>query len=80
MTIADLPSERSLDVLIAGCGTGQHAIETGRRFAGASVLAVDLSLTSLSYAFRKTRELGLQNIAYAQADILKLGAIGRTSI
>ncbi len=76
-TIADLPSERSLDVLIAGCGTGQHAIETGRRFADASVLAVDLSLTSLSYAFRKTRELGLQNIAYAQADILKLGAIGR---
>ena len=42
------------------------------------MLAVDLSLTSLSYAVRKTRELGLQNIAYAQADILKLGAIGRS--
>jgi SAM-dependent methyltransferase len=77
-TIADFPSEPSRpDVLIAGCGTGQHAIETGRRFAGANVFAVDLSLTSLSYAVRKTRELGLQNIAYAQADILMLGAIGR---
>jgi Flp pilus assembly protein TadD/SAM-dependent methyltransferase len=76
-TIVEFPSGHSLDVLIAGCGTGQHAIETGRRLAGANVLAVDLSLTSLSYAVRKTRELGLQNIAYAQADILKLGAIGR---
>lgn len=75
--ISGFPSERSFDVLIAGCGTGQHAIETGRRFAGATVLAIDLSLTSLSYAVRKTRELGLRNIAYEQADILKLGAIER---
>jgi Tfp pilus assembly protein PilF/SAM-dependent methyltransferase len=67
-----------LDVLIAGCGTGQHAIEAGQRFAGAKVLAVDLSLTSLSYAIRKTRTLGLNNIDYAQADILKLGTLGRS--
>jgi len=65
------------DVLIAGCGTGQHAIETAQRFAGEHVLAVDLSRTSLGYALRKTRALGLSNITYAQADILKLGALGR---
>ena len=65
-------------MLIAGCGTGQHAIETAQRFAGARVLAIDLSLTSLAYALRKTRELGVRNIEYAQADILKLGTIGRT--
>jgi tetratricopeptide (TPR) repeat protein/SAM-dependent methyltransferase len=64
-----------LDVLIAGCGTGQHAIETAQRFAGARVLAIDLSLSSLSYAKRKTRELGLRNIEYAQADILALGSL-----
>ena len=46
-------------------------------FRGASVLAVDLSLTSLAYAMRKTRALGRANIDYAQADILKLGALGR---
>ncbi len=67
-----------IDLLIAGCGTGQHAIETAQRFAGANVLAVDLSRTSLAYAERKTRELGRGNIAYGQADILKLGALGRT--
>ena len=67
-----------IDVLIAGCGTGQHAIETAQRFVGASVLAVDLSLASLAYAKRKTVALDRSNIEYAQADILKLGALGRT--
>lgn len=66
------------EILIAGCGTGQHSIETARQFNGARVLAVDLSLTSLCYAVRKTRELGLKNIEYAQADILHLGTVGRT--
>jgi SAM-dependent methyltransferase len=41
------------------------------------VLAVDLSLTSPCYAKRKTRELGLNNVEYAQADILQLSSIGR---
>src|SRR5262245_16923634 len=66
-----------LEILVAGCGTGQHSIETARQFTGAQVLAVDLSLTSLCYAKRKTRELGLNNIEYAQADILQLESIGR---
>jgi SAM-dependent methyltransferase len=42
------------------------------------VLAIDLSLSSISYAKRKTQELGVTNIEYAQADILKLGDITRT--
>jgi Tfp pilus assembly protein PilF/SAM-dependent methyltransferase len=67
----------AVDILIAGCGTGQHAIETARQFHGARVLAVDISLTSLCYAERKTRELGLENIKYAQADIMKLGSVVR---
>lgn len=59
-------------ILVAGCGTGQNAITTAQRFAGASVLAVDLSLASLGYAKRKTLELGLDSIEYRQADILAL--------
>lgn len=66
-----------LDILIAGCGTGQHALETARRYEGARVLAVDLSLASLCYAKRKTHELGITNITYAQADILRLGELRR---
>ena len=37
------------------------------------VLAVDLSLSSLAYAKRKTEEMGIENIEYMQADILNLG-------
>jgi SAM-dependent methyltransferase len=66
------------DILIAGCGTGQQAIETAQMFPGARVLAVDLSLSSLAYARRKTHALGLSNIDYAQADILHLDTIGRS--
>ena len=59
-------------ILVAGCGTGQHSIVTAARFKNAEVLAVDLSLSSLAYAMRKTRELSLRNINYMQADILNL--------
>ena len=69
--IPDVPAR----ILVAGCGTGRHPINTARRFPQASVLAVDLSLTSLAYAMRKTRELGIGNIEYRQADILALGAL-----
>ena len=64
-------------ILIAGCGTGQHSIGTATRLKDSKVLAIDLSLSSLSYAKRKTEELGIQNIDYMQADILDLGKLGR---
>ena len=67
-----------VDVLIAGCGTGQQSIQTAQRFPAARILAVDLSAASLAYAKRKTRELGIVNIEYAQADILRLESIGKT--
>jgi Flp pilus assembly protein TadD/SAM-dependent methyltransferase len=65
------------NILIAGCGTGQHSISTTARFLNSRVLAVDLSLASLAYAKRKTEELGIQNVEYMQADILDLGKLDR---
>ncbi|MEM8645988.1 MAG: methyltransferase domain-containing protein [Pseudomonadota bacterium] len=65
----------SPDVLVAGCGTGQQAIDVATRFSGARVLAVDLSRSSLAYAKRKTDELGLSNIEYKHADILRLDCL-----
>ena len=73
-----LQDDRRPEVLVAGCGTGNQPIVVSQRFRGAQVLAVDLSLSSISYAVRKTRELGIANIHYAQADILQLGGITRT--
>jgi 2-polyprenyl-3-methyl-5-hydroxy-6-metoxy-1,4-benzoquinol methylase/tetratricopeptide (TPR) repeat protein len=66
------------DILIAGCGTGQHAFHIAERWPAARILAVDMSLPSLAYARRKTRQAKLHNIEYAQADILKLATIGKT--
>ncbi len=65
------------DILIAGCGTGQHALNTASRFLNSNVLAVDLSLSSLAYAMRKTCELGISNIEYMQGDILELNRLDR---
>ncbi len=59
-------------ILIAGCGTGQHSIEMAKTISNCEVIAIDLSLNSLSYAKRKTQELNIKNIDYAQADILSL--------
>jgi SAM-dependent methyltransferase/thioredoxin-like negative regulator of GroEL len=65
------------DILIAGCGTGSHSAYTALRYPAARILAIDLSLASLAYAKRRSRELGLDRIEYAQADILALDALER---
>ncbi len=75
--IGDYVSPERPEILVAGCGTGQHALVTAARFEGSCILAVDLSLRSLSYAMRKTNELGLSNIEYAQADIMELNSLER---
>lgn len=77
-TIPTAERQAELDILIAGCGTGLDPVQIAQVYPNARLLAVDVSLASLAYARRKTRELGLRNLEYAQADILELGAIGRT--
>jgi len=77
----DFASRRTkpqLDILVAGCGTGRQSIDFAQLYEGAKVLAVDLGLSSLSYAKAKTSAAGLDNITYAQADILELGRLGKT--
>lgn len=61
-----------MQVLIAGCGTGKQSLQSNSLFRTIEMTAVDLSRTSLSYAIRKTNEMGVTNIKYTQADILKL--------
>jgi Tfp pilus assembly protein PilF/2-polyprenyl-3-methyl-5-hydroxy-6-metoxy-1,4-benzoquinol methylase len=73
-----MPDDSAPEALVAGCGTGMHSIFVAQQFRDIRVLAIDLSLSSISYAKRKTRELGVTNIKYAQGDILKLGDIAQT--
>lgn len=72
---AGLPLAKPLRVLVAGCGTGEQSARTARRFSDAEVLAVDLSRASLGLAALRARQLGLGNIRFAQADILRLGGL-----
>ncbi len=68
---------RPVPILIAGCGSGQHPIQTALGFTDCEVLAVDLSRASLAYAARMAEELRIPNITFQQADILELGRLGR---
>ena len=77
-TFKPLVDDRNLEILIAGCGTGQHPIGTSHEIKTAKILAVDLSIASLAYAKRKTAELEIKSIDYAQADLLKLSNYPRT--
>ena len=67
-----------LDYLIAGCGAGQQVASVAQTFSDAEITAIDLSLTSLGYAKRIIAGMGLQEVAFGQADILELGKLGRT--
>jgi SAM-dependent methyltransferase len=70
--IAPLPNPESPRILVAGCGTGRHALQTARRYSGCQVVALDLSKASLGYAARKARELGLANVVFWHGDLLEI--------
>lgn len=62
-------------ILVAGAGTGAHPISLARTLPQAAVLAIDLSRASLAYATREAAAHGVANIAFAQADILRLSGV-----
>ncbi len=66
-----------LEVLIAGCGTGRHALWFSREYPAARILAVDLSRASLGYARFKAEEFGITTVDFRQGDILQLPELGR---
>ena len=68
----DLPS-----VLIAGCGTGQHATLNAIRLKSADITAIDLSLPSLSFARRMAEKYGIDRISFKQLDILNVSRLDR---
>jgi SAM-dependent methyltransferase len=59
-------------VLIAGCGTGRHALRAAVEYRNARVTAIDISRRSLAYATRRARELGVDNVTFLQADLFDL--------
>lgn len=74
LNLATNPKDR-VQILIAGCGTGQHALMTALAYQNLQITAIDLSKRSLAYAQRMTEEYKIPNVTYAQADILGLGVL-----
>ncbi len=68
---------RPFDVLIAGCGTGRHALRAALHYQGARVLAIDLSRRSLAYAQRMAERFGARNIEFLQGDLHELPELSR---
>ena len=77
LDLKKISNSDSPEILIAGCGTGQHAITTASKYKKSKILALDLSFNSLSYAMRKANELKINNIDFIQGDILDLKSIDR---
>lgn len=66
-----------IEILVAGCGTGQHPINVALKFDNVEVLAVDISKSSLAYATRMARKNDVKNIKFMQGDILDLAKLNR---
>jgi tetratricopeptide (TPR) repeat protein len=62
-------------ILVAGCGTGKHPIQTALSYDNVSVLAVDISKSSLAYAVRMARKYNVKNIEFLHGDILELSGL-----
>ncbi len=75
-SVAEL--SRGMNILIAGCGTGQEAALFGNSAPHARITAVDLSLPSIAYAKRMATELGYApKIDFMHGDLIDVGKIGR---
>lgn len=68
---------RPFDVLIAGCGTGRHALRAALHYRGARVLAIDLSRRALGYAQRMAERFGATNLEFLQGDLHDLPSLER---
>ena len=68
---------KNVEILIAGCGTGQHAITTASKYKNAEIFALDLSFNSLAYAKRKAEELNCKNINFIQGDLLDIRKLNK---
>ena len=62
-------------VLIAGCGTGNQAINASR-YKNAQITAIDLSSSSLAYAIRKAKEYEMNNVSFKKMDLLNVSQLG----
>ncbi len=65
-----------IQMLIAGCGTGKHPIQTAS-YGNVEITAIDISKSSLAYGMRMARNYGVTNVKFMQGDILQLAKLNK---
>ncbi len=74
---AMLERTKDLQILNAGCGTGQEVTNAAQTLKTSSFTGIDLSLSSIAYAKRQANEAGVQNIEFMQGDILEIEKLNK---
>jgi len=70
---------QTLDVLVAGCGTGRQPISVAKAYENVSVTALDLSRASLAYGKRMAAEMAV-DIDFLHGNILDLPHLDRAQV
>lgn len=69
--------KKPYEILIAGCGTGKQVLQDVLMYPNSRITAVDLSLSSISYAKRKIIENNIQSVEFYHGDLLDLHLLGK---
>jgi len=68
----------NLEILVAGCGTGQEPALYASALPEAKITAIDLSRSSIAYGMRMAKELGYINrITFLHGDLMKVGELNK---
>ena len=60
------------EILIAGCGTGQELVTVSKIYSNSNITAIDISLPSLSYAYKRAKDNDVNNFELIHMDLLEL--------
>jgi SAM-dependent methyltransferase len=69
--------KEKFQILVPGCGTGQHPLSIAAGNPDAALLAIDLSRASLAYGRRMADCLKLQNVTFLHGDFLDIPKLNR---
>lgn len=68
----------NLEILVAGCGTGQEPALYASILPEARITAIDLSRSSIAYGMRMAEEMGfLDRITFLHGDLMKVGELNK---
>ena len=68
----------NLEILVAGCGTGQEPAMYAAILPEARITAIDLSRASIAYGMRMAEELGFLNrITFLHGDLMKVAELNK---